>query len=226
MLAPRVGIDEDRVLRDGAELRSRALLERTLRSLGIDTDERWLLERTLRSELARGEEERLLAVPEERSEPRERLVTDEREVDPLRSDSLTRLDRLDEDCGDSVAARLRDSARAGALPLIVRPRSRATEARSDPRPATRASRPPSEAERVAARESLRPESRTSATRSEREDERVADCALRSNCTLERRSAAQSRRSERETARPLFLDVALAEAGRLLSTKRVCSTRPR
>jgi hypothetical protein len=248
MTEPREGAEARLPLeRDGADERSRLEPERVLRPRGMATDERSLrLDRELRSALDLGDEEtpeRELRSGIERKDerssdrvealslPRERLVIDSREAerdgvlrddDPLRSDSLRRLARLDEVERVLSDARLRDSARAGARPLTVRSRCDWIVARSALRVAERLSL----RLRAAARDSRRLLPwRDSAIRSERDCEReaaaVRDRVSRSKLDRARCSAAHSRRASR-------LSVALrpCATARLLSTKRVCSTRPR
>jgi hypothetical protein len=147
-----------------------------------------------------------------------------RDEDRLRRDSLTRPARLVEDERLRSTARERDSDRAGALPLTVRPRSEPRVARSEPRPLERVSDLP----RVTARVSLRWRRRLSVARSTRDsvaEARLRDSTRRSKSVLERRWAAHSRLSERATARAEERSTR-AEAGRALSTNRVCATWPR
>lgn len=152
MLAPRDGAGE-RLLRDGAELRSRPLLERTVRSRGIDTDERFLSDlsdRLVRPEAERPDD-RLLDRPDERSVLRDRLLVEPEDLELLRSDSAVRLARLADDRVESDARLLLESLRAGARPVTERSRPLLSVARSERRPARRSSVLP----RDAARDPLR-----------------------------------------------------------------------
>lgn len=149
MLAPRDGADE-RVLRDGAEARPRALLERTVMSRGTDTDERLSSDRLVRPEAERPDD-RLLDRPDDRSALRDRLLVEPDDLELLRSDSAVRLARLADDRVESDARLLLDSLRAGARPVTERSRPLFSVARSERRPARRSSVLP----RDAARDSLR-----------------------------------------------------------------------
>lgn len=167
-------------------------------------------------------EERLLALSDERSVTGDRLVAAARELEPLRSDSVTLLERVVGERVESFELPLREVARSGARSVTLRLRevARLDSARAEP-------------DRLALRSELatldvaRSPPRNSATRSDLELDRVPDPTLRSNVALERRSAAHSRRSDR-TADRLVLAFWRTDAGLLLllSTKRVCSTRPR
>ena len=122
VVAPRDDEEaEVRLLRDGAEERSRALLERAVRPRGTSTDERERSDRLLRAPLMSDAERE-----DERSTPRDRPEADSRELEaPLRNDSLTRPARLPEERADAESEeRARELARSGALPVTLRLRSR------------------------------------------------------------------------------------------------------
>lgn len=227
MLAPRDGAEE-RVLREGVERRSRLLLERTVRPLRTDADERFSSDRLVRLPFERPDSRllELLEIPVERSLPRDRLVVEVREPELPRNDSLMRLERSADERVDSVE-RLREAARSGALPLTVRLRelSRLDPVRVE---ADRLEEPRLRLSARDAPDARRSPPRRSATRSDREVEfeRERVRALSLIFMLDRRSAAHSRRSDRTDARPAREELTRADAGRLLSTNRVCSTRPR
>lgn len=210
--------------REGAEERSRPELERTVNPRGTEMDERSRSERPAR----------LLDERESRSAACERLVDDADCED--RNDSVMRSALVPDD-RETEAFRPRDSARAGARPVTVRRLLSREEERSlrrawrplSPRlrPAARASSLPSRLlSRLEGRDSLRLLLRSSATRCDRIEPRSLERASRSNELLERRCAAQSRRSERATARELDAEFARTEALRALSTRRLFATRPR
>lgn len=195
---------------------------------------RWLLERDER--LLGGLVERLeLRAPldlvaasrDEDEEERDGSRDEEREDESLRSDSFTRLARLDAE-RLLPESRLRDALRAGAWPLTVRLRCDCAAARFELRLAER----PSRALRVVAAREVAERLRSddalalrAAPSVERDVALLRERAVRLKFVLERRSAAHSRRSERVTVR-LARELVRAEAGLLLSTKRVFCTRPR